>query len=49
MKRFWIYFTGTANGQHIVASTMKEAKQIFASINNVPVTGYISGRKGQSA
>jgi hypothetical protein len=43
--RYWIYFTGTRNGEYIEAKTMKEAKEIFAKRNGVKVNSYITGSK----
>jgi hypothetical protein len=45
MKRYWIYFRGTRNGEHITAPTMAAAKAAFAANNGIPSTsGYIAGR-----
>lgn len=43
--KFWIYFTGTRNGEHIEAKTMKEAKEHFAKKHGVKVNSYITGKK----
>lgn len=43
--RYWIYFTGTRNGEYIEAKTMKEAKEKFAKKHGVKLNSYISGSK----
>ena len=45
MKRFWVYFRGTRNGQYIEAESMKAAKLIFAMNNHLTSITYIAGRK----
>jgi len=42
---FWIYFTGTRNGEYVEAENMLSAKWIFAYKNNLTSISYISGKK----
>ena len=44
MKRFWVYFRGTTNGEHIEAASMKRAKEMFASHNGLVSLAYIAAR-----
>jgi len=44
MKRYFVYFVGTNNGETIEADNMKSAKWIFALKNNLSSIGYICGR-----
>lgn len=44
--RFWIYFRGTSNGEHVEAENMKSAKWIFAAKYGLNSISYIAGRKG---
>jgi hypothetical protein len=34
-QRYWIYFRGTRNGQHIIATGPAEAKCLFAALYNI--------------
>ena len=43
--RFWIYFRGTNNGEHIEAATMQSAKWIFARKHGLSSLSYIAGKK----
>lgn len=42
--KFWIYFRGTRNGEHIEAENMLSAKWIFAKKNNLTSIDYIAGK-----
>jgi hypothetical protein len=45
VKRFYIFFRGTNNGEIIFADSLKQAKAIFAEKRGVPKnSGYIAGR-----
>jgi hypothetical protein len=43
--RFWIYFRGTRNGEHIEAASMLAAKWIFAYKHGLASISYIAGSK----
>jgi len=42
---YWVYFIGTSNGAWIQAPTMKQAKEIFASMEGVNSLSYIKASK----
>lgn len=42
---YWVYFIGTTNGAWIQASTMKQAKEIFAAMEGVSSLAYIKASK----
>lgn len=43
--RYWVYFRGTRNGEHIEAATTHSAKWIFAKKNGLASIVYIAARK----
>ena len=44
---FYVYFTGTRNGEMIEAANMLSAKWLFAVKNGLDSIGYISAKRGK--
>ena len=46
VRRYWIYFRGTSNGEYIEAASMSLAKRLFADRQGIsPLSSYIAGRR----
>jgi hypothetical protein len=45
MTRYWVYFIGTRNGEHIVAPTMHAAKMLFAEKHGIISLAYVKASK----
>ena len=43
--KYWVYFSGTRNGEYIDAENMLSAKWIFALKNNPHSLAYIQAHK----
>lgn len=44
--RYWIYFRGTRNGEHVDAANMNSAKWIFAQRHGLTSLAYVGGSRG---
>ena len=45
IMKYWVYFSGTRNGEYIDAENMLSAKWIFALKNNLHTLAYIQAHK----
>ena len=45
MKKFYVFFTGTSNGEWVHSKTMKEAKNLFMKHHELNSLAYVSASR----